>query len=499
MVGFIEKKEVETDRTSTVSANNVSHDPMPEIDCVRVQPAVIKKNSLAISISSEYSRLSKGPIAVIRQESIYQTIWQISLPFFIASLGSIGAGVVLQAVEDEEVFKINDALYVCVPAVMGLKGNLDMCLASRLSTQANLGHMENKRNVVLMAIGNMAIVQVQAIAAAIFVTGYALLLTLWIYNVPLTVNAMLLVASSVCLTATLSCFILDFLIVMVVYFSFKYKINPDNICSPIIASIGDVVSMGLLALFAKFFYEMLQENRYWIPIAVISVWVVVLFPCWLIIVRKNRFTKDVLLQGWIPVFSAVIISGAGGLILNHAVAVHPGFSSFQPVVNGKGGDIVSIHTSRIATLLHQTAIKGQLPPMTALWVTPWAALCHGTFSAKTARLLIPISLVGHTVFVIIVDLIQNLGQFRITVVFFFAYIVAVFIQIFLLLYIAHYLTHLLWRFKLDPDTSAIPYLTALGDLFGTSLLFAAFSFCMSVGYPYTPISSDGGNTTDTFL
>lgn len=34
----------------------------------------------------------------------------------------------------------------------------------------------------------------------------------------------------------------------------------------------------------------------------------------------------------------------------------------------------------------------------------------------------------------------------------------------------------MWAWRVDPDNAAIPYLTALGDLVGTSLLFFAFSF-----------------------
>lgn len=52
------------------------------------------------------------------------------------------------------------ALYILVPALLGLKGNLDMCLASRLSTQANLGNMKKKKEVLKMIIGNIGLVQV---------------------------------------------------------------------------------------------------------------------------------------------------------------------------------------------------------------------------------------------------------------------------------------------------------------------------------------------------
>lgn len=42
----------------------------------------------------------------------------------------------------------------------------------------------------------------------------------------------------------------------------------------------------------------------------------------------------------------------------------------------------------------------------------------------------------------------------------------------------------MWRYKIDPDNSAIPYLTALGDLTGTMFLSGAFWFLKEIGYPY---------------
>lgn len=44
--------------------------------------------------------------------------------------------------------------------------------------------------------------------------------------------------------------------------------------------------------------------------------------------------------------------------------------------------------------------------------------------------------------------------------------------------------HVMWKFKVDPDNSAIPFLTALGDLFGSCLLAMAFAFMISIGQPY---------------
>lgn len=62
-----------------------------------------------------------------------------------------------------------------------------------------------------------------------------------------------------------------------------------------------------------------------------------------------------------------------------------------------------------------------------------------------------------------------------------------------MLYIAHVMIHVMWKHKIDPDNAAIPFLTALGDLFGSCFLAIAFAFMISIGKPYIADS-----TTEVF-
>ncbi|XP_050086631.1 solute carrier family 41 member 1 isoform X3 [Anopheles aquasalis] len=435
--------------------------------------------------------------AGLRPEKWWQTTIQIAIPFFIAGIGTIGAGIILGRVEGRssfgedstfisflashwKVFKHVTELFILVPALLGLKGNLDMCLASRLSTQANLGNMTSKREILHMIVGNIALVQVQAIVAAFIVSIFAISVGAIMNGNFVFDHAMLLTAASM-FTATTSCFVLDFVLVAVILLSNRYQMNPDNLATPLAASIGDVVSISLLSFIATQLFDNI-DTHLWITFAVIIAYFMLL-PMWVFIVLRNKYTRTVLTSGWVPVLSALFISGMGGLVLDTAVGIFNGFVVFQPIINGIGGNLVSVQASKISTMLHQSSILGIIPPHINIFELPWKALFKGVPYAKTARILVLMSLPGQVLFIFAADYI-HMQRSTIGAPFVLSYLLVSTIQIMLLLYIAHVIIHLMWKWKIDPDNSAIPYLTALGDLLGSSFLMLAFLFLRSIGHPY---------------
>ncbi|CAG2067558.1 unnamed protein product, partial [Timema podura] len=74
-----------------------------------------------------------------------------------------------------------------------------------------------------------------------------------------------------------------------------------------------------------------------------------------------------------------MISGMGGIVLDLVVNRFNGFVVFQPIINGIGGNLVSVQASRISTYLHVTKPKqmGFIPPQTRLFASPWRVLVKG--------------------------------------------------------------------------------------------------------------------------
>lgn len=176
---------------------------------------------------------------------------------------------------------------------------------------------------------------------------------------------------------------------------------------------------------------------------------------------------------------------SGGLVLMKAVGEFSDYEVFSPIINGIGGNLVSVQASRISTILHQTSIPGVLPLSAKVFENPFKSLIYGSPYAKSSRILILIAIPGQVLFVFVADYI-NMSQSTIQAPFLFSYLTMCLIQIISLLLLAHSIIHTMWRFKIDPDSSAIPYLTAFGDVFGSCLLLGAFVFLRAIDREYRP-------------
>lgn len=452
---------------------------------IRKQKEAEKSVGKVESLYNEKIQNEEKNEVAIKHEKWYSVTLQVFIPFMLAGMGTIGAGLVQGNFDNYPVFRNISALYILAPGLTGLKGNLDMCLASRLSTQCNLGNMKCRKEITKMIIGNISLVQVQAIIAANIAALFAVSVSA-IKNGEFFWQDALLLSCATVLTATISCFTLDFLLIAVIFLSRKLKLNPDNVATPLAASIGDVVSLMVLSTSASLLYE-IHDTHTIVLIGIVLTYLLVFLPFWVFIVIRNEYTRPILTSGWTPVLVALAISSTGGLVLDEAVGEFSGFEVFSPIINGIGGNLVSVQASRISTMLHQTSIRGVIPPHTKQWVAPWTALIKGVLPAKTARILIMMAVPGHIVYVFLVDLLYNKGISTLEPIFVITYLSVGLIQIMCLLYIAHIMIHIMWRLGHDPDSGAIPYLTALGDLFGSTLLLLAFIFLRSVNHEYSPI------------
>merc|ERR1719186_338947 len=97
-------------------------------------------------------------------------------------------------------------------------------------------------------------------------------------------------------------------------------------------------------------------------------------------------------------------------------------------------------------------------------------LVRGGSHAAIARLLLLLVPPGHGLFLYMFVLIQNDSGPGPTPLFVVMFLLSTLVQVTILLQVTQMLVCWFWNRGTDPDSSAIPYLTALGDLLGVSLL-----------------------------
>nr|XP_031326963.1 solute carrier family 41 member 3 isoform X5 [Camelus dromedarius] len=428
-------------------------------------PAAPEDGTLSVP---EGPRVAPKPLGTeLSRETALSIGLQVTVPFVFAGLGLSGAGILLNYF------------------------------------QANMGHLDEPQEQHRVISSNLALIQVQATVVGLLAAGAALLLgAVSRQELDLT-TAEVLCASSV-LAAFLAAFALGVLMVCIVIGARKLGVNPDNIATPIAASLGDLITLSLLAFVSSFFYKH-RDSRYLTPL--VCGGFAALTPLWVLIARQSPPVLKVLKFGWVPIVLAMVISSFGGLILNKTVSSqqYKGMAVFAPIVCGVGGNLVAIQTSRVSTYLHVWSMPGVLPLwMKKLWPDPCSTFCtsgaqctpeweqgdrappqrptcHSSrpwlsppeVNSTSARVLLLLAAPGHLLFFYIVCLVEGptVPNDKTFVV---LYLLAGLVQVTILLYLAEVAVRLTWHQALDPDSHCIPYLTGLGDLLGTGLLALCF-------------------------
>uniref|UniRef100_A0A8C1V8P7 Solute carrier family 41 member n=1 Tax=Cyprinus carpio TaxID=7962 RepID=A0A8C1V8P7_CYPCA len=411
------------------------------------------------------------------KESPLAMALQILVPFLLAGFGTVSAGVVLDIVQHWEAFKNITEIFILVPALLGLKGNLEMTLASRLSTAVNVGKMDSPIEKWNLIIGNLALKQVQATVIG-FLAAVAAVVLGWIPEGKFQIGHAVLLCSSSVATAFIASLLQGILMVGVIVGSKKTGINPDNVATPIAASFGDLITLAILAWISQGLYN--YSHPY--VSSLVCGFFMCLTPLWMVISSKHPASRQLLYSGWEPVITAMFISSIGGLILDKTVSDPnlAGIVVYTPVINGIGGNLVAIQSSRISTYLHFHSTPGEVPDEAKGCYYPCRTFCGTGANHRSAQVLLLLVVPGHLIFLYTIDLMER-GHTSLTPVFMVVYLAAALFQVFLLLCISDWMVHSMWKSGKDPDSFSIPYLTALGDLLGTAFLALSFHFLWVIG------------------
>ncbi|MCK5559847.1 MAG: magnesium transporter [Thermoplasmata archaeon] len=172
-----------------------------------------------------------------------------SLPLIIlCGVGGIFAGSVFGNMT--ELLLAMPGLIVLIPALMNLKGNIHITLGSRLGSAAHMGliSIDELWNKELRE--NISASFILTIILAVF-AGFFAYITCNIFGLPI-INPLILIAIAV-VTAVLAGVILIFSTILIIILAFKRGLDPDNITAPILATVGDLITLGCLFFIAYIF------------------------------------------------------------------------------------------------------------------------------------------------------------------------------------------------------------------------------------------------------
>ena len=100
-------------------------------------------------------------------------------------------------------------------------------------------------------IFNVSSLQGQALVVAALATAVSI-----IFGRDLHVAHMLLLGASSMSTAAIASLLLGTIMIGVIVVSHIVRINPDNVATPIAASLGDLVTLGILSVIANWLYDL---------------------------------------------------------------------------------------------------------------------------------------------------------------------------------------------------------------------------------------------------
>ncbi|KAL7410682.1 hypothetical protein BDY24DRAFT_398981 [Mrakia frigida] len=480
------------------------------------------------------TRPTKAAWAEIR-EMMYETTPTLMLTL----LGLVFTGELLEHLSHWRVFERVDELFILYPMIANLKGNLEMCLGARLSTSANIGELDSRPTRRSLILGQLSLLQLQALAVSFLAAILSFLLGLTMphrisddpssvyYNATLhRLNStssspssrtialagmffergddpdagyidtfkegftpppgvfFLFILVTGMLATSLSGGILGSFISALVVLCRRLRINPDNISTPIAACLSDLVTLFILGIVGTILLPYIAT-----PVPFVFLPLLILAGAgftWSTL--RNEHVKGLVRDGWTPLLAAVTISSATGIVLEQCVGKYEGFAILAVALTGLSGAVGSIHASRLSTILHQAHPPSPAPgsgytspsPITPHFVPhPSDPPPDVAAPRAIAVALFVIALPVQLFFLLFVGIAgwMRVGEWQLVVSFVLVFALTVFISI----WTADRLTLFFWSRNLDPDSYTLPIHSSLIDLIGQVLLVVAFEIAAAMG------------------
>jgi mgtE-like transporter len=187
----------------------------------------------------------------------FRRIIKESAPILVLCiLGELLAGVImLTGLEDT--YEVLPGLVILIPAVLALRGNISSAMGSRLGSAIHMGLVESKLSFSMF---KNATIKENLYATTFLNFVMAVILGVFAYLIATAsgVHASFIALMLICLLASLlSGFFLVFLTISLAVYVSSKGLDPDNVLIPLVATIGDIVTIIFLFVSAQFVLSIL--------------------------------------------------------------------------------------------------------------------------------------------------------------------------------------------------------------------------------------------------
>ncbi len=372
----------------------------------------------------------------------------------ISVVAGLFAGIFLGS--SEEMLLALPGLIVLVPAAIGMRGNIFSSLGSRLGSALHLGTLESfsfGNRVVRQNIYSSILISVIFSVILAFIAR-VVLLSFGIKSITLL---SLIVISFI--GGMISGIVLLAMTFMIAFASYNRGWDPDNVTSPVITALGDVITIPSLLLAA---YLMLSYAAYE---SLFAAAILLLFIASLAIVVRSRPAafKKIILQSSPILVIGIMLDALAGMILQSNISnltMLPIVLFLIPGFLEQGGNIGNILASRLSTRLHLGNMESSFSPNKEIRseianTYIFALILFPVLGALTFAAGSFVGIGGLSAYQILRSVLIS-GLIITTVI----------------VTIAFFISVISFRLKVDPDNTTLPLIASTADVIGVVTLMA---------------------------
>jgi len=339
----------------------------------------------------------------------------------------------------EKIMLSYPVIFVILPGLMGLRGNIFGAMASRFTTMLHLGEMEPKlrdKNVVKNIFLGILLSVLPVVV--LWIVG-----VIKVGNVASGVIVLLIVLTSTIFVSL----IMGYATAIATVLPFKRGIDPDTVAAPLVTSAGDLVTIPFLVLFILLHEDLPRLFD-----------ILVLLAVFLLLVmgfrtkfesEEKRMVGEILgIIGVLALFSSI----SGGLLESYSEVIYASevFSVMYPAILDTAGNYGSIIGAKTSTKLHLGEIESVLNRDSLLDIFVYFV------TSFFIAILMNVVAIG----VVKVSLGKNVGLV-------FPFIILYPFLVLFNMFIGYFLAIIFDRLGLDPDNATVPTITTLADIFST--------------------------------